>query len=489
MLLKNVLGIAVFTGALCAQGPTGLKVVSATRNGVELSWNGVPGATGYQVERRIEPAPYAAAGTPTKETSATDSKIDVYATYQYRVKVVGASAASNEVTVGPPPAGYNVAVPTPANTEANFAHKLTMALDANGDPIFAYIFRDPNRNNRPEENQLFFGGWDRASYSWRKPLQVDVIGRISQFGLSISLAADAATGQLALASAREGNLPSVALSSDNGKTWTIHAVPRVKGELEAAGCTVALANGAIYLAYFTPIGPLYIRGQTADEPAKWTHIPVPPRPPNTQRPIGHMALDASGQPAIVFLASLPKGVSVNYWRPGGEPSQAFDTNKVQNDAPDIRLAFDGNKPRLLFAGGRDTVAVHNIWFSVSDDGSVWSEPVVVPNDGNRGMSGPMTLAIDSKGAFAVSSRDGGGNYGGMKCGWPKLSFSSDGQQWTTCSPNPKDLTNIAYFITAAYPGDNRLYVTYRSSGPNNGINAIVVWHEGASAAANISIHK
>lgn len=108
---------------LYAQGPTGLKVTSASRSGVELSGNAVPGAAGYQVERRIEPALYAAAGSPNRETSATDSKISPYAIYQYRVEAVGVAAPSNEVAVGPPAAGYNAAVPTPVGYEATLPRR------------------------------------------------------------------------------------------------------------------------------------------------------------------------------------------------------------------------------------------------------------------------------------------------------------------------------------------------------------------------------
>ena len=473
------LPLAVLVSVLYAQAPAGLQVISATKSAVALNWNAVPGATSYQVERRIEPAPWAAVGTPTSETSATDSKIDPYATYNYRVKAVGSPAASNERTVGPPPAGYNVAVSAPPTREADFAQRLTMALDSNGDPICAYIFRDPNRTGKPEENTLHFVGWDRANYRWRKPLQVDVIGRVPQFGMVISLASRRQRRvNLLLASVREGRLPAVAVSNYDGVTWNMQTVAPLKGEWDALACTVALPNGVIHLAYFTPIGPRHITGRTSDEADRWTDFPIPPRDHNSQRAIGHMALDGSGQPVIVYLAAgLPKGVSVNYWRPGSAPLQALDTNGMQNDAPDIRIAFYGTKPRLLLAGFRDIVSTHNIWFSCfRDDGAVWTEPVVVPNDGNRGMAGPLTLAIDSKGSLAVSSRDGGGNYSGMKCGWPKLSLSSDGRQWRTCSPNPKDLKNLANFINAAYAGNDKLYLTWRSTGP---MNAVVVWHEGA----------
>jgi hypothetical protein len=134
MLLKGTFCVAILTGAVYSQSPqspsplaapVGLHVATATKSAVALTWIAVPGATGYQVERRVEPGAYASAGTESEETAATDSKIDPYTTYTYRVKAVVqkagapqvASPASNEVKVGPPPTGFNIAVPTPKDAD------------------------------------------------------------------------------------------------------------------------------------------------------------------------------------------------------------------------------------------------------------------------------------------------------------------------------------------------------------------------------------
>ena len=68
------------------------------------------------------------------------------------------------------------------------------------------------------------------------------------------------------------------------------------------------------------------------------------------------------------------------------------------------------------------------------------------------MQGPMSIAIAPKGGYAIVTRDNGGNWTNVKCGWPKLSLSTDGQQWNTCSPTGKDMDNHSENATAAYAG-------------------------------------
>jgi len=60
---------------------------------------------------------------------------------------VGQSAPSNEVTVGPPPYGFNQVVAAPSGIEhaSYFGVGLSMTLDGNGDPALAYVIHDPIR--------------------------------------------------------------------------------------------------------------------------------------------------------------------------------------------------------------------------------------------------------------------------------------------------------------------------------------------------------
>ena len=62
---------------------------------------------------------------------------------------LGLSDASGEVTVGPPPYGFNRVVAPPASVHSfeHFGVGSRMALDSNGDPAVAYIIKDPNDDN------------------------------------------------------------------------------------------------------------------------------------------------------------------------------------------------------------------------------------------------------------------------------------------------------------------------------------------------------
>lgn len=495
MSRKLIVYVLLNASAVYAQNvaaPSALKVTTASKSVVSLAWSAVPGATAYQVERRGESGAFTPVGARVSATSASDSKIDPYATYTYRVKAIGegaaASPASNEVRVGPPPMGFNIVLRTPENTENNFGYAATSILDANDDPIFAFYHRDPNHNGHTDESIVLFEAWDRANYRWRPPVKVDDSGDFPDRLIPISLARDPATGQLALAWLRQGNKQAVALSNDDGLTWATQPIERLEDENDAMSCSVALSGGQIYLVFFTSKGPVNITGSTSDPASKWTRSYVPAQDGIQHRGIGHIAVDASGKPAIIYVVNLESGgVAGMYWRPGSAPVKAFDSNGRQNDGADVRLAFHGDKPRVLFAGSRDNVDTHNMWFITSEDGATWSDPLVIPTDGNRGMTGPMSIAISPRGSYAVVANDNGGNWDGVKCGWPKLSLSSDGRQWSTCSPNPHDRETKDYYTTAAYAGDGSLYLTYRADGPT--MKAVVVWHAGPSAAANLLIHK
>jgi hypothetical protein len=108
-------------------------VVSATNSQVQLKWT--PGdntATGYLVERKTLNGSYSTALNATGAT-ASDNNIDAYTTYVYRVRATstgGQSGPSNEVTAGPPPYGFNLAVAPPPNWKTQI-----VATDVGGQPF------------------------------------------------------------------------------------------------------------------------------------------------------------------------------------------------------------------------------------------------------------------------------------------------------------------------------------------------------------------
>src|SRR5215472_9294300 len=108
--MKTWLGCFLVISSMGAQQ---LTVKSATAQRVELAWTG--SSPEWQVERR------SGSGQFEKVASAPaagyrDEKIGAYATYHYRVRSQ-AGALSNEVVVGPPPAGVNVPARLPAKVD------------------------------------------------------------------------------------------------------------------------------------------------------------------------------------------------------------------------------------------------------------------------------------------------------------------------------------------------------------------------------------
>src|SRR5579871_2772556 len=108
-LLRSVLPLMLLAPALplLAQAPSGLAVKAATNKRVDLSWTGT--ASSYTVQRRALGGSFANIATAVTTASYSDTTIDAFTTYQYQVLATGGTAASNDVTAGPPPAGFSVA--------------------------------------------------------------------------------------------------------------------------------------------------------------------------------------------------------------------------------------------------------------------------------------------------------------------------------------------------------------------------------------------
>ena len=197
----RIAGLSLLAGTLMAQ--TNLTVVAATNKQVNLNWSG--SASSYSILR----APVGGSFTPIATAAATsysDTTIDPYTTYQYRISAN--SATSNTITVGPPAAGFSDVAPTPgaADSVSGYGYDLSLVLDGNGDPAFAFVFVDPNQDTDRTDTEILFRSWNRAQYTWNPVVKVGTVGDItSDNRLSISLAYDASANTFAIAS--EDNLP------------------------------------------------------------------------------------------------------------------------------------------------------------------------------------------------------------------------------------------------------------------------------------------
>ncbi len=461
------------------QAPQGLTVVSATAQKVQLSWTAADNvATGYTVQRKALTGSYSTVLT-VSGTTATDNTIDPYTTYVYRVRATtssSSSGASNEVTVGPPPFGYNTAVPYPAGLDPYYAGyfgaEIRTTLDTNGDPAIAYTFDDPNQDGDYSDSALFFVRWDRAHYQWTAPVQVALIGEVQEFTLTpISIAQDASNGVFGIAYEDETNpdtpTVSVALSSDGGLTWSIKSLT---GDGEGySRPTVALGSGNVYLSFYHDFdGTRFVNGAQSDDPANWNSTLVPiPAPYQYYTRFATLALDSNGNPAVAYIVDGENGEGEAFWRPGGQPVVITDNGGVQNDYPDIRLSFFGTTPRVVFDGYLFDYYDdydHDLWMLASpDDGTTWSSPVNIHSDGNRDLTGPIDMATGSQGQVAIVTQNNSGNLGNVACDSPKLAMSPDMVSWTTCGLSPIDSTSYSGLNpNVRFLGNDTLYVTFRS---------------------------
>jgi len=491
-----------------AKAPSALTATAATRAAVTLSWTAGDAAnTHFLVDRKPlgttwTPPPAAAAvvSKPVEGTTYADESIDPYTTYVYRVRAGAlsgpASAASNEITVGPPPTGFSqiLAVPATVNEPANFARAFDVALDANGDPAVAYLLIDPNNDNDLGDSTLHFVSWNRSRYRWNAPVLVDTVGETdpSTPRMGLSLARDASTNRLAIAHNMSGDHElRLALSDDGGATW--REVTVAKGEGALGGASLVLDKGQAYLAYDGEGDEghrivQFATGASSEAPSSWktTRVPLLPGTFDTRRAGISVALDAAGKPAVACLMNPTEGYTLTaaLWRPGqGAAQKIADTNGNQSDAPDLRLTFAGANPAVILYAKRTDRFFDNhdqVWIvRSSDGGATWAEPVAVPNDGGNSMGRPVSLASDSKGRLAATAWVDGGNQDGTRCGAPKLLRPGTGTAWTICAPETTGVpTRDAVYPELLFAGNDKLYMAFTTGQEAGALKkGLVLWRE------------
>src|SRR4051794_25183207 len=127
-----------------------LRVAAAGRKSVRLEWDG--SGQDWKVDRKTE------GGSWQKLAAATaakfeDTSVAPYATYRYRVSA--GPKTSNEVVVGPPPAGILTAAPAPkAGEPANYGTNAAITPDENGDPAIAFVWFDPNGDGNMADSEV-----------------------------------------------------------------------------------------------------------------------------------------------------------------------------------------------------------------------------------------------------------------------------------------------------------------------------------------------
>jgi uncharacterized protein (TIGR03437 family) len=498
----------LFAAAACAQAPSGLAVKVATNKKVDLAWSGT--SASYTVQRRVLGGAYSNLATVTTGTTYSDSAIDAYTTYQYQVVAnlaSGASSPSNQITAGPPPAGFNVVAPAPGPAGSDIAgyygYDMVMTLDGNGDPALAWIFEDPNVDGDYSDTQVLFRSWNRATYNWNAIAKVAVIGdAASTFHNSLAIAFDAGTNTFGIFSeVNQGSAVRLYFSTDGGATWSQKA--DFTAGTGVGGPTLALRGGNVYLAYTEDYtGIKYYTGQQSATSTTWLSK-IAPIPTGTERaPYGvtaSLALDSAGNPGIAYFVDddvVSYNRIVMYWRPAGSaaPTRVMDSQGRQSDEVAVRMVYHDLNPRIVTyvqrADGDFGVGVH---FIKSDNGGAnWNPVVVIPPDGNSSTDFPFDLAVDSQDHGAIGYGQNGGS-GDSRCASPKLSVSTNGAltNWTTCGiPGAENAGQFSSFpgaIALAYGGNDKLlYAWWDDDASTPGIYLYREPPAGASNAPSIS---
>jgi hypothetical protein len=440
--------LLMFASISWAQAPAGLVLKAATSKKIDLTWSG--STASYTVQRRALGASYGDLATVTT-ASYSDTSVDAYTTYQYQIVAnlaSGASSPSNQVTVGPPPTGFTVAAQSGAGSEAagKYGYDLSMALDGNGDPAFAFIQEDPNLDGNYKDTQVLFRSWNRASYSWNPISTVAVIGdAATYFHNTLSLAYDSSTGAFAVFTEQQGGGTFLYTSADGGASWTLKTSFIQTGH-RVTSPVVLLSGGNVHLAsVIINTGARYVTGKLSADPSTWQAKTAPVVSGTTEADGAitiAMALDSAGNPGIAYWTDdTGKGYNrvLLYWRPAGSaaPTKILDSQGMQSDNLSVRMAYRNLNPRVLaFVARSDAAFGVGVHFVKSDNGGAsWGNVVVIPPDTGSSTDFPFDLAIDSQdhGAAGFGQNSSSGS---NACVGPKLALSTDLTTWKTCGlPN------------------------------------------------------
>ena len=488
---------------LWAQAPASLTVTKATTSEVDLTWTGT--SSSYSVQRRVLGGSYQTIATASAAQYA-DTTVDPYTDYQYQV--LAGTAASNQVSVGPPPPGFNNIAPAPliaGNAITGYGDDASLAFDSNGDPSFAFLYDDPNQDGSTVDSALLFRSWNRAQFTWNPIVTVSTVGDItSNTRDSVSLAYDPSTSTFVIASEFiSGNLYGIKIfvSADLGKTWTTKQ-SYSSGATAFYAPSVALLNGNIYFAVIVDtVGVRFYSGTLSAAPTTWV-LKTPTKPANTDIALfgtgASLALDSTGTPAVAYWVSDTRSSqSYNdvllFWRPlsAGAPVVVTDTQNNQSDVA-VKMRFFGTNPRIVFHAQRNDgdfgVGVH---FVRSDDGgTTWQAPVLIPPDGHSSTDYPFDLALDSQGHAAIAMGRNGGS-GDDLCGDPKVSRSTDLVHWTTCAVADISVTGkfdvFPGALQIAFGGNDKLFLLWKDISSSDSGVGILFYREPPAGTGNAPV--
>ena len=419
---------------------------------------------------------------------------------------------------GVPPSGFTLVVPS-ANATGNLGAHVSMALDANDDPMIAYVWELPVAT--AQNSQLFFTRWDACAAAWTTPQAVDTVGYVDEDpGLrAVSLAFDRGTGQVGIAYQKNIQFAGQANPTETewialldttiaGAAWRTAQVSQhdmqVAGDRQDTdGPGLAMANGAIYMAYEQNnrgccpglacnacTGAWFLSSPAGADPttsagfATSTLIPYSDATASlggvaqaTQAPVA-VGVDSAGNPGVVLTLAAVTGTNDQevFWRPGAANAfKVVDSNGVDNSggpAPPIAaLTFHGTTPRVLTTLFADANATYDLRFvaATAADGSGWAAPVQLPRDGDTTEGEYLTFAESPAGSLAGFATPTGGT-GNNTCGAPKLLTSTEASlsSWSICGADATMSGKYTgTYVSAAYGvNDTHVQLAFQDTNGN-----------------------
>lgn len=484
-MVKTAAVLFTLALAIPAQAQIHLKAETATTKEIALSWTGSASAECHLQRKAAAPINWAEVAT-TKDAHAKDEKVGAYATYTYHA-TCGAQI-SNEVTVGPPPAGFHLIAPKPENRpDSSFGRLVSLALDGNGDPVAAFVYGDPNGDGHFEDTQIMFVSWDRAAYRWKEPVTVAVVGNYDPRPpvVGVSLAHDSDTGAYGVTWIDPDNKSlNLALSRDSGVTWKSQKAFTDARALGGASLALAGGKAHIIVSQDSKNTIRYMTGSIDDDPGKWEvkFAPLFDGAIGVHRG-SSLALDSKGAVAVAYWMRPPNGNNwtLGIWRPATDSwVNALITQGAKYPPEGVILEFVGTQPAVIIDSRINSAEISSHYSIFSkDNGDTWSVPVAIPDDGNEHIGGFMSFARAADGRAAFAGDVAGGNTSGMKCTWPKLARTSDYASWKTCSPQgglqPDTRTNWGAVI---FSPSGMLYMVFlnRQISPTQPLKAgLMIW--------------
>ncbi len=413
-----------------------------------------------------------------------------------------------------PPTGYSTALELPASNTATVRVGVSavMVLDPFAHPIIAAIHTDPNNDGIRVDDALVFTRWngldktaDGGTINYQSPITIATVGEIdlSEPNRQVALSRDPMTGTIGIAYVTEQKTIKIALSRDEGVTWSLEtaSLPNASGHL-LSNPALVLNDGVTHLAYFeteaapcgTPeCGQVIYRRRVGK--AAFTDA-MSPAPVATSvilaKPIA-LAVDSAGDAAVAYFTgpTAPIGPArLLFWRPAGTATtQIADSGGVANTRLfSVSLTFSGTSPRAAFHLPSSTLTNTQLWYASANDaaGSVFT-PVEIPRNGTvttlEGTSSFQAIALDSGGKIAIAANHVGPTVDQGCKGGPKLSRSSNGTAFTTCRPDMAGASGVFGFaglwINAAFhkPDKVTLAFTYDTNSNPSIKGGVIVFRQ------------